>query len=131
MNKIILSLQGLTCSHCVGSVTKVLQARDDVESAKVTLEYAVVEGSASADALIATIEQDGYQAAVATTPDVELQLSGLSCMKCAGKTQQALEAVEGVAGAIVDTERAKIYGKASTDSLIKAVEQAGYQANAI
>lgn len=65
----------------MGSVTKVLQARDDVESAKVTLEYAV-EGSASADALIATIEQDGYQAAVATTPDVELQLSGLSCMKC-------------------------------------------------
>ncbi|MBO1929658.1 hypothetical protein J4731_20345 [Providencia rettgeri] len=35
--------------------------------------------------LIKTIVDAGYEAEVATTPDIELQLSGLNCMKCAGK----------------------------------------------
>ena len=128
MSRIILSLGGLSCMHCVGSVTKALEARNDVDKVKVTIEYAVIDTSAGADALIATITDAGYEASIAKEADVELQLSGLSCMKCAGKTQQALEAVEGVAAAVVDTKQAKIYGTASTQDLINAVEQAGYHA---
>ncbi|HHR6136286.1 TPA: copper-exporting P-type ATPase CopA [Providencia alcalifaciens] len=126
--KIILSLQGLSCMHCVGSVTKALQARSDVESANVTIDYAVIESSASTESLIKTIEDAGYEAAEATTANVELALSGLNCMKCAGKTQQALEAVEGVAAAVVDTQQAKVYGTASAADLIAAVDAAGFKA---
>ncbi|HHR5901404.1 TPA: copper-exporting P-type ATPase CopA [Providencia alcalifaciens] len=126
--KIILSLQGLSCMHCVGSVTKALQARSDVESVNVTIDYAVIESSASPESLIKTIEDAGYEAAEATTANVELALSGLNCMKCAGKTQQALEAVEGVAAAIVDTQQAKVYGTASAADLIAAVDAAGFKA---
>lgn len=126
--KTILALQGLSCMHCVGSVTKALEARGDVTNLKVTIEYAVIESDAKAEDLIATITDAGYEAVIATTPDVELQLSGLSCMKCAGKTQQALEAVDGVAVADVDTKVAKVYGSAPAADLIAAVEAAGYHA---
>ncbi|EKT67421.1 copper exporting ATPase [Providencia alcalifaciens Dmel2] len=114
--------------HCVGSVTKALQARSDVESVNVTIDYAVIESSASPESLIKTIEDAGYEAAEATTANVELALSGLNCMKCAGKTQQALEAVEGVAAAVVDTQQAKVYGTASAADLIAAVDAAGFKA---
>ncbi|MEQ4691939.1 copper-exporting P-type ATPase CopA [Providencia manganoxydans] len=128
-SKIILSLQGLSCMHCVGTVTKALEARTDIHQFKVTIEYAFIDSDAPVQSLIETIEDAGYQAKVAEQPDTVLQLSGLTCMKCAAKTQQALEAVDGVATAIVDTQQAKVYGTATVDALISAVEQAGYKAS--
>ncbi|EJD6539404.1 copper-exporting P-type ATPase CopA [Providencia rettgeri] len=127
-NKVILKLQGLSCMHCVSSVTKALESRDDVANLKVTIDYAVFDSDTDATDFIPTITDAGYEATVATTPDVQLQLSGLNCMKCAGKTQQALESVDGVAVAIVDTTHAKVYGTADPQTLISAVQQAGYHA---
>ncbi|MDX7991202.1 copper-exporting P-type ATPase CopA [Xenorhabdus littoralis] len=125
---IILALQGLTCMHCVGSVKKVLEKISGVEQVNVNLHYAKVTGDVSSDVLIAAIVAEDYQASVAIQPDTELRLSGLSCMKCANKTQKALETIEGVIAAQVDTQTAKIYGQAESSELIKAVEQAGYHA---
>ncbi|ELU1436976.1 TPA: copper-exporting P-type ATPase CopA [Providencia rettgeri] len=127
-NKVILKLQGLSCMHCVSSVTKALESRDDVANLKVTIDYAVFDSDTDATDFIPTITDAGYEATVATTPDVQLQLSGLNCMKCAGKTQQSLESVDGVAVAIVDTTHAKVYGTADPQALISAVQQAGYHA---
>nr|ELR5258220.1 copper-exporting P-type ATPase CopA [Providencia rettgeri] len=127
-NKVILKLQGLSCMHCVSSVTKALESRDDVANLKVTIDYAVFDSDTDATDFIPTITDAGYEATVATTPDVQLQLSGLNCMKCAGKTQQSLESVDGVAVAIVDTTHAKVYGTADPQTLISAVQQAGYHA---
>ncbi|MCG3462300.1 copper-exporting P-type ATPase CopA [Xenorhabdus bovienii] len=124
----ILALQGLTCMHCVGSVKNALENVSGVEQTDVTLDYAKVIGNVSPTVLITAITDAGYEAVVATQPDIELQLSGLSCMRCAGKTQKALEAVEGVIAAKVDTQTAKIYGKVESNTLVKAVEQAGYHA---
>nr|ELR5226256.1 copper-exporting P-type ATPase CopA [Providencia rettgeri] len=127
-NKVILKLQGLSCMHCVSSVTKALESRDDVANLKVTIDYAVFDSDTDATDFIPTITDAGYEATVATTPDVQLQLSGLNCMKCAAKTQQSLESVDGVAVAIVDTTHAKVYGTADPQTLISAVQQAGYHA---
>ncbi|CDG20154.1 Copper-exporting P-type ATPase A [Xenorhabdus poinarii G6] len=124
----ILALQGLTCMHCVNRVKKALEKIPDVEQADVHLDYAKIIGQVSANALIAAIVAEDYQATVATQPDIELRLSGLNCMRCAGKTQQALETVQGVIAAEVDTRTAKIYGHAEHCALIRAVEQAGYHA---
>ncbi|MEQ2025337.1 copper-exporting P-type ATPase CopA [Xenorhabdus szentirmaii] len=124
----ILALQGLTCMHCVGRVKKALENISGVEQINVSLNYAKVTGDVSADMLITTIVDAGYQATVAGKPDIELQLSGLSCMKCAGKTQAALEAVEGVIAAEVNTQAARIYGTADSHALINAVVQVGYHA---
>ncbi|MDR2225366.1 MAG: cation transporter, partial [Providencia sp.] len=127
-NKIILKLQGLSCMHCVGSVTKALEARGDVTNLNVTIDYATLESDANVADIINTITEAGYEAEVASVPDIELQLSGLNCMKCAGKTQKTLEEVEGVAAAVVSTTQAKVYGSADAQTLIAAVEQAGFKA---
>ena len=57
-----LTLDGLSCGHCVKRVKESLEQRPDVESADVTIDHAAVTGSASADALIDTIKQAGYGA---------------------------------------------------------------------
>ncbi|MCF1958444.1 copper ion binding protein, partial [Escherichia coli] len=126
---IILALQGLSCSHCVNSVKKALDARNDIEQAIVTIQYAKIDSDATAESLIKTIEDAGYEASVATQPDVKLSLSGLNCMKCVGKTEKALLAVEGVAAVNVTKESAEIFGDATADTLIAAITAEGFQAS--
>ncbi|WP_312837124.1 copper-exporting P-type ATPase CopA [Pantoea sp.] len=58
----VLTLDGLSCGHCIKRVKEALEQRSDVEQADVTLEEARIAGQASADALIATVEQAGYHA---------------------------------------------------------------------
>lgn len=49
-NTIDLTLDGLSCGHCVKRVKESLEQRPDVEQAEVTLTEAHVTGSASASA---------------------------------------------------------------------------------
>jgi len=63
MSQIIsLALEGLSCQHCVKRVKEVLEQRDDVEQADVSLHEARVTGTACGYKLIEAIEQAGYQA---------------------------------------------------------------------
>jgi Cu+-exporting ATPase len=61
----VLTLQGLSCMHCVGSARKALEAVPGVTSAEVTLEAANVYGDANAEQLIAAIEDAGFHASLA------------------------------------------------------------------
>ncbi len=60
-----LELSGLSCDQCVRAVTNALKEVEGVTSAEVTLERAVVQGTASVDALVAAIVEEGYEARVA------------------------------------------------------------------
>ncbi|MBI3919409.1 MAG: heavy-metal-associated domain-containing protein [Betaproteobacteria bacterium] len=64
---ITLSVTGMTCGHCVQSVTKALQAVAGVEKVSVSLDTgrARVDGKASPGVLIRAIEEEGYKAQVA------------------------------------------------------------------
>ena len=126
-----LTLDGLSCGHCVKRVKESLEQRPDVETADVTIDHAAITGSASADALIDTIKQAGYGAALshpkadpltastrpsealtaapselpaAHEPDDSQQLliNGMSCASCVTRVQNALQAVPGVAQARVN-----------------------------
>ncbi|WP_320727333.1 copper-exporting P-type ATPase CopA [Enterobacter sp. 118C5] len=126
-----LTLDGLSCGHCVKRVKESLEQRPDVESAEVTIDHAAVIGSASADALIDTIKQAGYgaelshpkanplaessspsEALTAATPELpaaddiddsqQLLINGMSCASCVSRVQNALQAVPGVAQARVN-----------------------------
>jgi len=126
-----LTLEGLSCGHCVKRVKESLEQRPDVESVDVTLDHAAVTGSASADALIDTIKQAGYgaelshpkakplaesslpsEALTAATPELpvaddiddsqQLLINGMSCASCVSRVQNALQAVPGVAQARVN-----------------------------
>lgn len=124
----VLALHGLSCMNCAKRVKTALENREDVHHAEVNVHYAKVTGEAETHVLIDTVKQAGYQAEEAQTPDVELQLSGLSCGHCTESTRKALEAVPGVIAADVTLDSAKIYGQADAQALIDAVEQAGYHA---
>lgn len=126
-----LTLDGLSCGHCVKRVKESLEQRPDVESADVTVESAVVTGSASAEALIDTVKQAGYgaelshpkakpltessipsEALTAATPELpaahdiddsqQLLINGMSCASCVSRVQNALQAVPGVSQARVN-----------------------------
>lgn len=64
---ITLSVTGMTCGHCVQSVTKALQAVPGVDMVSVSLDTgrARVEGKAGPGALIRAVEEQGYKAQVA------------------------------------------------------------------
>ena len=60
-----LRITGMTCQHCVMSVTRALLAVPGVQSAEVSLEQrkAVVAGSADLARLVAAVESEGFGAA--------------------------------------------------------------------
>lgn len=89
----VLALNGLSCMSCAKRVKTALESREDVHHAEVNVHYAKVTGEAETQALINTVQQAGYQAEEAQAPDIELQLSGLSCGHCTETTRKALEAV--------------------------------------
>ncbi|MHA3635165.1 copper-exporting P-type ATPase CopA [Yersinia enterocolitica] len=124
----VLALHGLSCMNCAKRVKTALESREDVHHAEVNVHYAKVTGETDTTTLIDTVKQAGYQAEEAQTPDIELQLSGLSCGHCTESTRKALEAVPGVIAADVSLDNAKVYGKVEAQTLIDAVEQAGYHA---
>ncbi|CAH6659942.1 copper-exporting P-type ATPase CopA [Pseudocitrobacter vendiensis] len=126
-----LTLDGLSCGHCVKRVKESLEKRPDVEQADVTITEAHVTGSASAEALIETIIEAGYgaelshpkakplaeavtpsEALTAVTPELpaaqdlddsqQLLINGMSCASCVSRVQKALQAVPGVAQARVN-----------------------------
>jgi copper chaperone len=55
---------GMTCAHCVGAVTKEIEAIPGVESVAVSLDSAraVVTGAVEDDAVLAAVEEAGYAA---------------------------------------------------------------------
>jgi len=62
-----LEVEGMTCGHCEGAVEKALKAVpgvDKVVSVSREKNEAVVDGHADATALVAAIEEEGYQARV-------------------------------------------------------------------
>jgi len=157
----LLALDGLTCGHCVKRVKETLEKRPDVELAEVSIDAARISGDASADQLIATIEQAGYHARVAqdgshpkadplteseTQPEAltaddatlpaesfHLLIDGMSCASCVSRVLHALQEVDGVSQARVNlAERsALVLGSAQPQSLIDAVTRAGYSAEII
>jgi copper chaperone len=54
----------MTCHHCVMAVTKALESVEGVRRAKVDLAEgrAEVEGTADLQAMIAAVQEEGYQA---------------------------------------------------------------------
>ncbi|HLJ65305.1 MAG TPA: cation transporter [Stellaceae bacterium] len=57
-----LSISGMTCNHCVGTVRQALSAVPGVTKVEVDLAAAraVIEGAARLDALTAAVKDAGY-----------------------------------------------------------------------
>lgn len=62
MTTTVLSLQGLSCGHCVASTRKALEAVDGTTAVEVSLDKAIVKGDASSQSLIDAVVNAGYEA---------------------------------------------------------------------
>ena len=130
---VTLRVEGMSCASCVGRVERALKAVPGVAAASVNLaaERADVQLSAPVDRalLVKVVEDTGYDVPAIT---VELAVEGMSCASCVGRVEHALKAVPGVSEAVVNlaTERATVRGTADVATLIRAVENVGYDAKA-
>ncbi len=128
--KFVLDVEGMTCASCVGRVERALKAVPGVQSASVNLatERAEVSGAAVDRALLVkAVEDAGYDV---TSRPVDLQIEGMTCASCVARVERALKTVSGVTYASVNlaTERAHVIGQADPAALIRAIEDAGYDA---
>ena len=126
-----LPVEGMTCASCVGRVERALRAVPGVTQANVNLATERAEiitvDAPDRSRLVAAIEDAGYS--VPPEP-VDLIIAGMTCASCVARVERALQAVPGVTSAVVNlaTERATIIGSAGAGLLVKAVEDAGYDA---
>jgi copper chaperone len=68
MERLTLTIDGMSCSHCLGAVTRALQGLDGVRIDRVAIGSATVEidpARTDAQAVTTAIEDAGYQAHVA------------------------------------------------------------------
>ncbi|MBE2896195.1 copper-translocating P-type ATPase [Pasteurellaceae bacterium HPA106] len=151
-----LALTGLNCGHCIASVEKALHAYDASLIYTISKTALSVFAPNDADEVIGVIEQAGFGAkksegarppkpeGVLARPDspepvkniaynTALALGGLSCAACVAKVEKALSAVEGVDAVQVNLAdaTAQVAGEADVQTLINAVQQAGYHAEQV
>ena len=135
-HRIILPIEGMTCSACATRIEKTLNKMPGVSAAvnfaseKVQIDYGSDDIN-PAD-LVAAIQKTGY-----TVPErhLELALEGMTCAACATRIEKVLNKLPGVqANVNFATEKASVHvapGMTSTEALILAVQKAGYAAHEI
>ena len=126
-----LSVDGMTCGHCVGAVQKALEGVAGVCKVEVDLanNCARVDADAPIAALVAAVEAVGFGAAAASTETTTLKVHGMTCIKCEAWVADALRAVPGVSGVAVSVsdKTARVEGCAvSRAALEDAIKRAGY-----
>ena len=129
-------VEGMTCAACATRLERVLGGVPGVADASVNLatERADIDFTpevVSPVEIVRAIEAAGFGVA----PDaVRLDIAGMTCATCAGRVEGVLRARSGVLSAQVNlaSEIASIAfmpGAVSTESLIAAVQDAGYDAS--
>ncbi|VUC31569.1 unnamed protein product [Clonostachys rosea] len=148
-----LTIDGMTCSSCVGNVTESLLSQSWVEAADVGLltRSATVRfhgGPDKAQAIADLIEDSGYEATLekvervlpdsqSTSRDAssnkwraELSVGGMSCSSCVGSITQAVEELTWVETVDVNllTSSATIVfqDRSHLDELVSTITDAGY-----
>src|SRR5690606_37508059 len=129
-------VEGMSCASCVSSVEKAVAKVPGVDKVSVNLatERADVtfKGAPDLPSVVEAIRKAGYDVPAGS---IDLAIEGMSCASCVSKVEKALNAVPGVTRASVNlaTERAhvELAGPVQTSDLVKAVEQAGYEARSL
>ena len=144
-----LPIQGATCQGCANKIHTALTRVEGVDHVEVDLDHqqVQVQGEADPAALQSALQQSGYAAeetgstchhqATAATPssaqqqETRLAITGATCASCVRTIEDALRDTPGVTQAEMNfaDRTATVAGTASSDTLIRAVEQAGYGAS--
>ena len=129
-----LPIAGMTCAACSARLEKNLNKLSGVKAAvNLASERARIEfdpAQTSPAELVKTIQKTGF-----SVPDQEvvLELEGMTCAACAARIEKVLNRIDGVSATVnFATEKARIRvapGAATLDTLIAAVNKAGYDAH--
>ena len=133
-NRIELPVAGMTCAACSTRLEKNLNRLPGVKAAiNLAAEKAQIDfdpTQATPASLIQAIEKTGF-----SVPPQQLQLAleGMTCAACATRIENVLNRIEGVTATVnFATETARVSyipGSASPESLIAAINKAGYGAH--
>ncbi|MDD5701907.1 MAG: HAD-IC family P-type ATPase, partial [Dehalococcoidales bacterium] len=132
---IILFIGGMSCASCAANVEGALKSQPGVENAVVNLATGKANvrydpARTNPASLKKAVEEVGYSASLNSA---SLQITGMSCASCAANIQQALEALPGVAGVLVNFAAGSARVEYSPDitpmaEIIKTIKGIGYGA---
>ncbi len=136
-NQLLLHIDGMTCKHCAARVQRALEKLQGTASVAVDAE----EGTAVLVArswiapvdLAASVSAAGYELrSVLAEGAFTLPVSGMHCVNCVRRIEEALLAVPGVVAVHADHEqhRVDIEGQAQLGAVQDAVVKAGYEITA-
>lgn len=135
--KVSFKIMGMECAACAARIERQLKKVDGVYDAAVNLaiEKATVDydpDRVGMDELVNTISDLGFRV---PTERVDLKISGMTCAACSSRVERTLGGLEGVLRANVNfaMEKATVEydpSRVSLSGLKKAVEDAGYKADA-
>ncbi len=145
MKKITLGITGMSCAGCSSGIEKKLKnlkgmkfVTVNLATEKATLEFN--ENLIDRDTIKNEIVSGGYgvieEDSDEEDEEQELSLTGMTCASCAGSIEKTLKGISGIKFASVNLATEKAFIKFSprvvdTDSIIKAIEETGYHAEAI
>ncbi|MDR1887792.1 MAG: heavy metal translocating P-type ATPase [Zoogloeaceae bacterium] len=120
------------CAACAARLEKALNALPGVEAsvnfASEKARVALDENTGAVD-VVAAIEKTGFGVVAQT---LELAIGGMHCAACSARIENVLNALPGVEASVnLASERARIRwqpGRADEREIIRAIEQAGFQA---
>ena len=133
-HEVVVPIEGMTCAGCVRSVEKALTEVPGVRAAWANLTNqtatATLDRAVEPQVLADAVRKAGYGV---PTDEFILKIEGMSCASCTGRVEKSLLAVPGVlaAEASLATESARVNtlaGTARAETLVAAVEAAGYRA---
>ena len=139
------AIQGASCQGCVRKIRQSLGALPGIDDVQVDLDtqLVTVTGNADSAAVQAALSRAGY---ASDTPPQEaphspasrdheqqLAITGATCAACVRTIENALRHTPGVTRAQMNfaDRTARVSGTADTQSLIDAVERAGYGASPV
>lgn len=134
LERINLSIEGMTCAACVNRIEKTLSKIDGVQEANVNIaneKASVSFNPAKTDMqdIVQKIESLGYNV---PSSKIELAIEGMTCSACVNRIEKKLSKINGVSEANVNlaNERAtiKFQSPAEPSEFIQSIEELGYKA---
>jgi Cu+-exporting ATPase len=135
-----IKVDGMSCEHCEMRVENALKDTGKVKNPKAnakTGEVKFINLGITRSELEDAISKTGYTLAENTEGELRmekiLKIDGMSCNHCVATVKKALESVQGVEDAEVslDEKQAVVVGKVDPKELVRAVEDAGYEAEVL
>lgn len=132
-----ISVKGMSCGHCVKSVTKALEGLEGVQDVLVSREKKEASFTFSPDkidlsAIKEAIIEAGFEVDAKVAPQAgETSVYGMTCGHCSARVAKVLENMPGLTKVAVSLEEAKASfeydpDQASIEEIKKAIERAGY-----